>query len=184
MAGKTIITGGDKLLGKFLELRQEMVHKTSRRMAATGGGVLRKEAKAIAQSHGFNKSGALIRNIAIKRESRVPQGVEQYHLGVRHGKDLTKSAMKKSKLVLRKGSIRYVDDPYYWSFLEFGWIPRGPGEALRGGTGKKQAIRNAQSARRIPGRSFIGQALVNKKQEAIAAMEDRLVKDLAKYNNP
>ncbi len=180
MAGKTTIIGIEGLRGKFLELRQDMVQKTSRRMVASAGGVLRKEARAIAQSHGFKKSGALVRNIAIKRESKAPQGIEQYNLGVRHGVNLTKKAMEKSKLVLRKGKIRYADDPYYWSFLEFGWIPRGPGQALRGGTRKKQAIRNAQAGRRIPGRSFIGQALINKKDEAIAAMEDRLTKDLAK----
>ena len=45
----------------------------------------------------------------------------------------------------------------------------------------KMAMRNVQSGKRIPGKSFIGQALVNKQQEAVAAMQDRLDKDLAKY---
>lgn len=181
MAGNTKILGIAGLQSKFLELRQDMTLKTARRMVASGGSVLKKEAKAIAQSHGFKKSGALIRNIAIKRERDAPTGMEQYNLGVRHGRDLTKKARENSPLELRKGRVRYADDPFYWSFLEFGWIPRGPGNALRGGTVKKKAIRQAQSNRRIPGKPFIQPALENKQQEAIAAMQDRLDKDLAKY---
>lgn len=181
MAGNTKLIGIEGLQAKFLELRQDMTIKTARRMVASAGTVLKKEAKAIAQSNGFKRSGALIRNIAIKRESAAPAGTEQYNLGVRHGVNLTKKAREKSPLELRKGRVRYADDPYYWGFLEFGWIPRGPGKALRGGTRMKMAMRNVQSGKRIPGKPFIGQALVNKQQEAVAAMQDRLDKDLAKY---
>lgn len=181
MAGNTLVSGAENLKAKFLNLRQDMVNKTSLRMAASAANEVKKEAKALALGHGFKKSGALVRNIAIKREREAAQGVAQYHLGVRHGANLTKKAMQKSNLVLRNGRVRYADDPYYWSFLEFGWIPRGPGQALRGGTRKKKAIRSAEKAKRIPGRSFIKQALQNKTQQAIAAMETRLDKDLAKY---
>lgn len=163
MAGDTKIFGAENLKAKFLELRQDMVSKTSLRMSASAANEVKKEAKALALSHGFKKSGALVRNIAIKRETGTAPGIAQYHLGVRHGRDLTKKSRDKSPLVYRKGRIRYENDPFYWSFLELGWTPYG------------------KDNNRIPGRSFIGQALQNKQQQAIAAMETRLDKDLAKH---
>lgn len=171
MAGKTTIIGIEGLRGKFLELRQDMAQKTSRRMVAAAGGVLKKEAKAIAQSKGLKISGALIRNIAIKRERNAPEGTEQYNLGVRHGRDLGKRhttylaySKRKERVVIRR-----ENDPFYWRFIEFGHkiIARASGK-----TGFVEPI------------PFIQPALVNKKEEAIAAMEDRLTKDLAKANNP
>ena len=42
--------------------------KTARRMVATAGGIVRKEAKALALSQGLKQTGSLIKNIAIKRE--------------------------------------------------------------------------------------------------------------------
>lgn len=181
MAGESKVFGAQNLKAKFLELRQDMVNKTSLRMAASAANELKKESKALALGHGFKKSGALTRNIAIKRERNVAPGIAQYHLGVRHGRNLTKRAREKSPLIYRKGRIRYANDPFYWSFLEFGWIPRGPNNALRGSQRTKSAARQEQSNQRIPGRSFIGQALQNKQQQAIAAMQDRLDKDLAKH---
>ena len=88
MAGKAEILGIGQLQKSFANLKQDMLIKTSRRMVASGGGVVRTEAKKIAQSYGLRKSGALIRNIAIKRERNAPAGTEQYNLGVRHGRDL------------------------------------------------------------------------------------------------
>lgn len=159
MAGNTTIIGIEGLRGKFLELRQDMVQKTSRRMVASAGGVLRKEARVIAQSHGLKKSGALIRNIAIKRERNAPAGTEQYNLGVRHGRDLGngKKIVKFLEVSKRSGRVvtRRENDPFYWKFLEF-----------------DTKHRNATP--------FIQAALENKSSEAIAAMEDRLTKDLAK----
>jgi len=158
MAGNTTIIGIEGLRGKFLELRQDMVLKTSRRMVASAGSVLRKEARAIAQSHGLKKSGALIRNIAIKRERNAPLGTEQYNLGVRHGRHLG-NGKKIIKFLVQNKSGRIVtrreNDPFYWSFLEF-----------------DTKNRNATP--------FIQAALENKSSEAIAAMEARLTKDLAK----
>ncbi len=158
MAGNTTIIGIEGLRGKFLELRQDMVLKTSRRMVASAGSVLRKEARAIAQSHGLKKSGALIRNIAIKRERRAPRGTEQYNLGVRHGRDLG-NGKKIIKFLVQNKSGRVVtrreNDPFYWKFLEF-------------------------DTKRRNATPFIQAAFQNKSSEAIAAMEARLTKDLAK----
>lgn len=156
----SVIIGVEGLRNKFLELKSDMVSKTSLRMVASAGGVLRKEAKAIAQSYGLKKSGALIRNIAIKRERKPEQpGTTQYNLGVRHGRALGNGKKVTKFLEISKRSGRVVvkreNDPFYWKFLEFD-------TRIRRGT------------------SFIQQSLANKSEQALKAMQDRLEKDLIK----
>ena len=204
MAGNTTLIGIEGLQAKFLELRQDMTIKTARRMVASAGTVLKKEAKAIAQSKGLQISGAMIRNIAIKRERNAPEGTEQYNLGVRHGRDLGKRHTKYLALSKRKGRviIKRENDPFYWRFVELGHkiVGRATGAEGVGITRYVTTLRNGEKANRtrkyqldsITGRNrhssgvvepikFIQPALENKQQEAIAAMEDRLDKDLAKY---
>ena len=156
MAGNVQILGIGELSRKFSELADNMKQKTARRMVATAGGIVRKEAKALALSQGLKQTGALIKNIAIKREKNVPEGVEQYHLGVRHGRELRRAKIDKIFLVKNKsGRVvwKRVDDPFYWRFLEFG-------------------------TKQINPYRFIQQALNNKQQEAIDAMLSRLHRDL------
>jgi len=156
MAGNVQILGIGELSRKFSELAENMKQKTARRMVATAGGIVRKEAKALALSQGLKQTGALIKNIAIKREKNVPEGVEQYHLGVRHGRELRRAKIDKIFLVKNKsGRVvwKRVDDPFYWRFLEFG-------------------------TKQINPYRFIQQALNNKQQEAIDAMLSRLHRDL------
>ena len=100
----------------------------------------------------------MIKNIAIKREKNVPEGVEQYHLGVRHGRELRRAKIDKLFFFFFKsgrGVWKRVDDPFYWRFLEFG-------------------------TKQINPYRFIQQALNNKQQEAIDAMLSRLQRDLEK----
>jgi len=153
------VTGLGDLRGEFKKLRSDMKLKTGRRMVASGGRVLRKEAKTIATARGLKKSGALIRNIAIKRERNAPQGTEQYNLGVRHGRDLGNGKRVIKFLAVDKRSGRVVtrrqNDPFYWRFLEF-------------------------DTSRRKGTSFIEQAFKNKRTQAAAAMGVQLSKDLAK----
>lgn len=40
-------------------------------------------------------------------------------------------------------NIRTPRDPYYWYFLEKGWIPQGPGKRLRGSVRNRSAQRKA-----------------------------------------
>lgn len=161
MAGNVEIKGVGNLSRNIQKLRSDMIERTSRRMVAAGGGVVRKEAKALAQGYGLKRSGALIRNIAIKRERNAPAGTTQYNLGVRHGRDLGNGKKVINYLEISKRSGRVVtrraNDPFYWKFLEFD-------------------IKNRK------GTSFIQKALENKADAAVAAMDDRLLKDLAKAN--
>lgn len=157
------ILGLGDLRKSFAGLRDEMKMKTALRMVASAGGVLRTEAKRIAQSRGLRKTGAMIRNIAIKRERRAPAGTTQYHLGVKHGRDLGKRAIKYLAIGSRgkrRGRVvtRYKNDPYYWFMVNFG----------------TKYIK--------PGYRFMEDALENKRAEAIAAMEKRLQQDIEKAN--
>lgn len=156
---KTEILGIGELRTNFGKLRSDMATRTSRVMVVAAGGVLKKEAKSIIQSKGLVKSGAMLKNVAIKRETGTPMGVTQYNLGVRHGKNLTKKQRGKGSTlsVGASGRIvkRYVDDPFYWRFHELG-------------------------TKHLPRQEFIAGALANKRQEAIDAMEERLLRELDK----
>lgn len=149
-----IITGLGPLTEAFAELGGVDAVRVSRLMVARGGRILKKEAQTLAQGYGLRKSGALINNIAIKREN-TPDGVTQYNLGVRHGRDLTKKAKKAAGLKIRKGRIVRANDPFYWRFLEF-------------------------DIKHRKGTSFIAAALVNQQDYAIGAMADALALELKK----
>lgn len=156
MAGNVEIVGISNLRQSFEKLGTEMVQKTSLRMVASAANVLKKEAKAQAMAHGLKKSGALIRNIAIKRERNAPAGTAQYNLGVRHGRHLGNGKKVTKYLALSKTGrivIRRENDPFYWYFHEFG-------------------------TRKMQARPYIEPSLENKRAEALAAMEARLLKDL------
>lgn len=152
------VLGLGDLRKSFAGLRDDMKMKTALRMVASAGGVLRTEAKRIAQSRGLRKSGAMIRNIAIKRERRAPAGTTQYNLGVRHGRHLGNGKKVVKFLALSKrGRIvtRRENDPFYWRYIELG-------------------------TKHIKAEKFIQQATENKRAEAIAAMEKRLQQDIEK----
>ena len=155
---KTEILGIGDLQQSFRELKTGMETRTARAMVVAAGGVLKKAAKANAQAAGLKRTGSLIKNIAIKREPQAPAGTAQYHLCVRHGRNLTRKDKANSKLAVGKtGRIvkRYEDDPYYWRFPEFGTV-------------KQRAT------------PFLAPALEQGKTEAIDAMATRLQKELDK----
>lgn len=160
MADKVEVLGIGELGEMFSRVKKDMVEKTSLRMVASAGGVLRTEAKRLALSQGLKKSGALIRNIAIKRERKAPPGVAQYNLGVRHGRHLGNGKKVIKFLALNKRgrvSVRRENDPFYWRYHEFG-------------------------TKHLPARPFIQQSVENKRAEALAAMEARLKRDIERYN--
>ncbi len=165
------IEGLGELRRSFTSLTEDMHLRVSRRMVASAGGIVRKEARTLAQQQGLRMTGSMIRNIAIKRE-KTPEGVTQYHLGVRHGKDLGKSAARQL-VVAKNGRVvnAYVDDPFYWRFLE-------KGRNVYHGDGKRK--RGIKS--RIEATPFIAPALVNRQAEAIEAMAARLLTAIRKAN--
>lgn len=157
MAKKEVLGIGD-LSRQFRALTTGMETRTGRAMVVAAGGVLKRKAKANAQALGLKRTGSMIKNIVIKRESQAPPGTVQYNLGVRHGRNLTKKQKSTGKLAVGRGGRivkRYEDDPYYWRFQEF----------------------RTQNREATP---FLAPALEQGKEEAIDAMEKRLQKELDK----
>jgi HK97 gp10 family phage protein len=153
---KATIEGVPALTAAFREVRDHMKRSTAFRMVAAAGSVVRSEAKRQAQAQGLRKTGALINNIAFKRERAVPEGTVQYNVGVRHGRDITKKGEKKLLLKVGKsGRIVRANDPFYFRFHE-------------------------QGTKKLQARPFLAPALESKRAEAIKAMEDRLQKSLDK----
>jgi HK97 gp10 family phage protein len=205
LAGE-IIQGLGELRTKFATISDDMQKKVSLRMVAAAGGVLKKEARIIAQSKMVKRSGALFNNIVIKRDTKAPAGTTVYNLGVRHGRDMGNGKKIQKYLAIGKGGrvvVRRVNDPYYWSFVEFGHkiVARESGKSgvitstytRTTKNGKVRTVIREVGAdgisirRRTPlgfvePRPFIGPALVNKRDEAIAAMEDQLQKEIVKLN--
>jgi HK97 gp10 family phage protein len=191
MAADTQIIGMADLTKKFAALKE--LGRGARRAVLAAAQVLRSEAKSLARQQGLLRTGALIRNIAIKRE-RTPESLVQYHLGVRHGRDLTRKQKSTGRVTVNKaGRIvkRYENDPYYWRFHELGykWVPRASGQAGSGVTVYYQRLRNGKLHKRskkwradsitgrrraatktVPARPFIAPALANKKREALDAL--------------
>ncbi|MGZ9027377.1 MAG: HK97-gp10 family putative phage morphogenesis protein [Telluria sp.] len=173
MTDPTRIEGLGDLRSSFAGVKNDMRLRTSRLMVAAAGGVLRTEARRLARDQGLKRTGALIKNIVIKRE-RTPEGTTQYNLGVRHGRNLGKKAGK--RLAVGKSGrvvVQYLDDPWYWLILE-------SGRNVYAGNGKRRK-RNAVKST-VPATPFIAPALVNKRADAIDAMATRLTTALRKAN--
>lgn len=186
MAGKTQVLGIGQLMENFARLKRE-TDASAKRMVASAGNVLKKEARAIATRKGLQKSGALINNIVIKREKNAPDGVVQYHLGVRHGRQLGSGKRVQKYLALsRAGRIvtKRGNDPFYWRYLEFGTKgfklnPRGKALRFKGGEGNVFAP--AVSHPGVRPSPFLQPALENKSQEAIKAMERSLQRSVKRF---
>lgn len=190
-----LIEGLGDLREIFKDINADVRTKAARRIVAAGAGELRKEAKAIVTRLGLIKSRALINNIAIKRERNAPAGVEQYNLGVRHGRDLGRKAVK-YLAVGRRGRIvtRYENDPYYWRFLEFGHriVSRAAADGFitrrqKDGKWRTSAKGGIANRRRSPTgfvekTPFIRPALENKRSEALAAMERQAKRIVERQN--
>jgi HK97 gp10 family phage protein len=70
--------------------------------------------------------GTLKRNIFVAKSKRDKRkGIAHYIVGVRAFEKGAKSSIKRG-------------DAFYWRFLEYGWMPRGPGRRLRGGERSRQ----------------------------------------------
>lgn len=185
---------GVKELTDKLKKLDGLSKKTAAKMVAAAGGVIRKEAKSIAQSKGLRKTGSLIKNIAIKRERNVPANTVQYNVGVRHGREFGKRKnVVKYLAVSKRGRVveKFKDDPFYWKFLEFGHktVARGVGQAkyrklaLRGrGRATNIAVRRRSPLTFVAARPFIGPAFERKRVDAVRMMETVFDKEILKGN--
>lgn len=156
---ESTILGIGEMRQNFAQINDAAIQtRIGRRMVAAAGNILKAEAKSLATQQGLRRTGAMIKNIVIKRETKAPPGTVQYNLGVRHGRGLTKKQkLGKLHAVNKSGRIvtKYIDDPFYWRFLELG-------------TKHQQAT------------PFISTALDNKSTQAIDAMGAALTTQLQK----
>lgn len=124
---------------QLLALGQRMEKNIVRRGVRAAGAVFvaeaRRRAPVLREPRRGRVAGALQRAIrSVSRRS--PRGVVKQFVGVRATRAQTKSGV----------------DPFYWRFLEGGWIPRGPGQRFKGGTRRRRLERGravAGGARRV-----------------------------------
>ena len=108
--------------------------------------------------------GALKRNIAIRRGSSREIGVVSVGVGVRVGK-----------------STKGRGVPFYWRWLEGGWIPRGRGKGIKGGDRSKalqrrRLIAGGARRRQFP---FLAPAFTAGQGGAVQAFNDRMESEFA-----
>ncbi|WP_395026595.1 HK97 gp10 family phage protein [Comamonas odontotermitis] len=180
---KTEILGIGSLKADFGKARGD-APRLARRVVVAGGRVLKDEAKSIARANGSVRTGAMVENIAIKRESKAGPGIEQYNLGVRHGRDQSRKVRKAGNRKLSvnaDGRIKSTrdNDPFYWRWVELGHKTVSRRSNTKRG---KQSIRKrrAQSSGWVNAKPFIGPALERKKTDVIAAMGQAAAKEVEK----
>jgi len=114
--------------------------------------------------------GALKRSIYTGRSRSSRPGAPVHFVGVR--------AMKATKR-------NAATDPFYWRWLEGGWMPRGRGQGLRGGNRYRalQRRRNLQSGGKRISYPFIAPAFQAKQREALGAFNAAVDKGIALENS-
>ena len=124
-----------------------------------GAQLVKREAILRATAQGFNPSGDMVKNIAVKRERGTSRNITEYHVGVRHGRDSKKA--RKIAYRTRDGKIRfeYDNDPFYWWFWEFGHY-------------------NHWLKAHVPARPFIGPAIKAKESQVLDVMREALARRL------
>lgn len=109
-------------------LGQRMEKNIVRRGIRAAGSVFvdeaRRRAPVLREPRKDRVAGALRRAIrSVSRRS--PRGIVKQSVGVR-----ATSAQSKAGI-----------DPFYWRFLEAGWVPRGPGQKFKGGVRRRKLER-------------------------------------------
>jgi len=194
------MSGLKELDAALKDLDQKLATKIARRAVAKGAGVIRAEARTRAKALGLVLSGAMVKNIALKREPKTSRTRTEYHVGVRHGAQ-ARNAKKVIGVKNGKLSVTYENDPYYWWFVEFGHriVPRAAGQSGGGITewmhtlrnGKQQKRKKAWSASSITGRRrsatqtvpakpFLRPAYEAKREAAAKMIADTLRTELLK----
>lgn len=131
------------------------INSEARIAAAAGATLMKKEAVLIARAHGLVDTGALVKNIAIKRERGTSKTWHEYHIGVRHGREAR--AAERVAVRSKDGKIHFqwTNNPFYWWFWEFGHY-------------------NGFLKRHVAAKPFIRPAMETKQGEVLNAIRDRL----------
>lgn len=156
------------------QLSLDVQRKAVRSAMFAACGVLRAAVKAKAAEPKSPKprrprTGTLARAVYMVRNRRgSTKGTEAFVVGVRSGRKAAKTGR----------------DAFYWRFLEAGWIPRGPGQALRGGDRSKrlQRQRAVAGGAKVVQYPFIQPAFVMARGRAIEVFEKRMDREIQKLS--
>jgi len=166
------LTGVDDLRRALLELNSSMRRKVLRSALRAAGRVIQAEARSrapVLQVPTPQRLPGTVKRSIVVKSSRLAR--RRGDLGVF-------VTVKASKARVKKDGRQ---DPFYFRFLEEGWIPRGRGKALRGANWKKRAARAQDAGRKIQ-RPFLGPALQAKSSSAVQAFEREVIPAIAKFN--
>lgn len=144
-----------------LDIQKNIVRNATRAAAKVFQRAVIAAAPVLRKARKGRVAGALRNSIYVKEDRRSKAGTLHFIV-----------SFKKSK-----GS-----DPFYGRFLEGGWLPRGPGKKLRGGTRFRevQRLRNeARGARRVR-YQFIEPAAKQGAGAALQAFSEKMTEGLAK----
>lgn len=145
------------------KVEKRVVRNATRAAARVFRDAARAEAPVLAEPDFRRVAGALKRAIyAGPSKVKRGRGVVAFYVGVKASRTARKTAR----------------DPFYWRFLEGGWIPRGPGQRIKGGTNRKALERSRTASRRIA-RPFLAPAFRRAQGAAISAFNTRVEAELA-----
>jgi HK97 gp10 family phage protein len=148
-------------LGERVEKR--VVRNATRAAARVFRDAARAAAPVLSEPDPRRVAGALRRAIyAGPSKIRRGRGVVASYVGVKASRTARKTAR----------------DPFYWRFLEAGWIPRGPGQRIQGGTRRKALERSRLAGRRVAV-PFLAPAFRRVQGAALAAFNARVESELA-----
>lgn len=148
-------------------LRIDLQAKAVRRATAAAAGVLRAAAARAAAlpmspTSTRRRTGTLARAIYMARNRRTStRGAERYIVGVRSGRRAAKSNR----------------DAFYARFLEGGWIPRGPGNRIKGGRRRKALERSRLAGRKVQ-YPFMAPAFAANTGRAVTAFVQRMEREI------
>lgn len=108
--------------------------------------------------------GTLQKAIYVARSKRSTKGAERYSVSFRKGGKAAKTGR----------------DAFYGRFLQLGWVPRGPGKALRGGRRSKALQRSRSAGIKIIKYRFIGPTFQRGAAAALATFNKRISTRIAK----
>lgn len=129
-----------------------------------------RKAPVLARANKYRIKGLLQRTIIVAKSKFNNKTRIEYTVMVKGPKRI-KSAVKRLK-AKRKAAGR-ATDAFYWYFLEHGWAPRRPGQALRGGDRKKRLQRERNRAAGntfITGKAFFAKAFRQAQGPALLAV--------------
>jgi HK97 gp10 family phage protein len=173
MANIEVRTNLPDFTRQIIAFGRDFERKTVRSATAAAAGVFKKLAIAKAPVD----SGLLKRAMYRKRSRRSTRGAEQYFVGFRQGK-----AQQNAKVY--KGFTGNLD-AYHGRFLEYGWVPRGPGKKLRGGRRSVALQREralAAGAAKITKYRFMHPAFERGRDEALRVFFARIEQRIDREN--